>query len=259
MTEILKFNIDGVDTVVETIGYGKPIIFLHGAATLEGFDFAVKLAENYKVYLPNHPGFGLSGDAPDISSMADMVIHYLNLLDHLNLSEKPHLIGFSMGGWMAAELACVAREKFDRVVFVAPAGINHPDYPPAALSQIQPEDLPGYLSHDVNVALKYFPSPSDQQAAETFGLARQREGKMVERILTPTGMGHPNLPSRIARITNPSLVIWGECDRLLPPQSAQLWADALPDAKLHIAPNTGHLVLQEAPDTLTVIRDFLAQ
>lgn len=259
MNETLKFNIDGVDTVVETIGEGRPILFLHGAATLEGFDFADELAKNFRVYLPYHPGFGCSGDAPHISNMTDMVIHYLNLLDHLDLKEKPDLIGFSMGGWMAAELAAVAREKFNRIIFVAPAGINHPDYPPASLSQIPPEELPGYLSHDVSVALKYFPDPSDTKTAKTFGLARQRESEIVGRILTAYGMGHPNLPNRISRITNPSLIIWGECDRLLPPQSAQLWADALPNAQIHIEPDAGHLVLQEAPNTLSVIRNFLAQ
>lgn len=258
MTE-LKYNIDGVETVVGVIGEGSPVLFLHGAATLEGFDFAEGLAAQHRVYLPNHPGFGASGDAPHIASMTDMVIHYLNLLDALDLGEKPDLIGFSMGGWMAAELASVAREKFNRVIFVAPAGINHPDHPPAALGEITPQDLPGYLAHDVAVALKYFPDPDDEETTKTFVAARQREGAMVERLLTPTGMGHPNLPARIGRITNPSLVIWGERDRLLPPQSAKLWADALPNATTYMAPETGHLVLQEAPDTLTVIREFLAR
>lgn len=257
MTE-LRYNIDGVETVVSVVGEGSPVLFLHGAATLEGFDFAEGLSSHHRVYLPNHPGFGASGDAPHITHMSDMVIHYLNLLDQIELDEKPDLIGFSMGGWMAAELASVAREKFNRIVFVAPAGINHPDHPPAALAEIAPQDLPSYLAHDVRVALQYFPDPDDTERTDIFVAAREREGAMVERLLTRTGMGHPNLVSRIGRITNPSLVVWGECDRLLPPPSAKLWADALPNASIYMAPQAGHLVMQEVPETLVVIRNFLA-
>ena len=256
--ETLEFDIGGVRTVVKAIGSGKPVLFLHGAATLEGFDFAEGLADRFRVLAPSHPGFGFSGEAPHITGMADMVLHYLNLLDALDLAEKPHLMGFSMGGWMAVELAALAREKFDRVVLVAPAGLNDPGHPATNLGALAPQDLPGYLAHDVTVALRYFPDGTDIVFAERFGADRAREGETLGRLLAPFGMGHPNLRRFLARITNPALVVWGAEDRLLPASQAPLFVEALPDAELLIVEDAGHFVMQEKPETLGKIGDFLA-
>mgnify|MGYP001034389319 FL=1 len=256
--ETLEFDIGGVRTVVKAIGSGKPVLFLHGAATLEGFDFAEGLADRFRVLAPSHPGFGFSGEAPHITGMADMVLHYLNLLDALDLAEKPHLMGFSMGGWMAVELAALAREKFDKVVLVAPAGLNDPEHPATNLGALAPQDLPGYLAHDVTVALRYFPDGTDIVFAERFGADRAREGETLGRLLAPFGMGHPNLRRFLARITNPALVVWGAEDRLLPASQAPLFVEALPDAELMIVEDAGHFVMQEKPETLGKIGDFLA-
>ena len=103
--ETLEYEVGGVRTVVKTVGNGKPVLFLHGAATLEGFGFAEGLADRFRVYCPSHPGMGYSGDAPAVSGMADLIVHYLDLLDAMDLTEKPHLMGFSMGGWMAGWMA----------------------------------------------------------------------------------------------------------------------------------------------------------
>lgn len=256
--ETLEYDIDGTKTVVKAIGQGKPVLFLHGASTLEGFDFAEGLADRFRVLCASHPGFGFSGDAPHVAGMSDMVLHYLNLLDALDLKEKPHLMGFSMGGWMASELAAVARERFDKVVLIAPAGLNDPEHPATNLGEIAPQDLPGYLAHDASVALRHFPDGSDPAFAEAFGADRMREGETLGRLLAPFGMGHPNLRHFLARITNPALVVWGSEDRLLPASQAPLWVDALPDARLVLVEDAGHFVLQEKPETLNKIGDFLA-
>ena len=256
--ETLEYDIDGTKTVVKAIGQGKPVLFLHGASTLEGFDFAEGLANRFRVLCASHPGFGFSGDAPHLAGMSDMVLHYLNLLDALDLDQKPHLIGFSLGGWMATELAAVARERFDKIVLIAPAGLNDPAHPATNLGEVAPQDLPGYLAHDVAVALRYFPDGTDAAFAEAFGADRAREGETLGRLLTPFGMGHPNLRHFLARNTNPTLVVWGTQDRLLPASQAPLWIEALPDARLILVEDAGHFVLQEKPETLTKIGDFLA-
>lgn len=256
--ETLEYDIDGTKTVVKAIGQGKPVLFLHGASTLEGFDFAEGLTDRFRVLCASHPGFGFSGNAPHVAGMSDMVLHYLNLLDALDLDQKPHLVGFSMGGWMASELLAVARERFDKVVLIAPAGLNDPAHPATNLGEVAPQDLPGYLAHDVSVALRYFPDGSDAAFAEAFGADRAREGETLGRLLAPFGMGHPNLRHFLARITNPALVVWGTQDRLLPASQAPLWIEALPDARLILVEDAGHFVLQEKPETLNKIGDFLA-
>ena len=256
--ETLEYDVGGTRTVIKAIGKGKPILFLHGASTLEGFDFAAGLADRFRVLCASHPGFGFSGAAPHVAGMSDMVVHYLDLLDALDLEEKPHLMGFSMGGWMATELAGVARERFDKVVLVAPAGLNDPAHPATNLGALAPQDLPAYLAHDVSVALRYFPDGSDAAFAEAFGTDRAREGETLGRLLAPFGMGHPNLRRFLGRINNPALVVWGEEDRLLPASQAPLFVDALPDARLILVEDAGHFVMPEKPGTLTQVGDFLA-
>ncbi|WP_151719432.1 alpha/beta fold hydrolase [Gemmobacter serpentinus] len=256
--ETLTFDIGGVQTVVKAIGQGKPILFLHGAATLEGFDFAEGLADRFRVLCPSHPGMGFSGPAPHIADISDMLVHYLNLLDALDLPEKPHLMGFSMGGWMATELAAIARDRFDKVVLIAPAGLNDLAHPATPLGGIAPQDFPGYMTHDPAIAARFFPDGTDPDFADRFGADRAREGDLVGRLCAPFGMGHPNLHRFMARITNPTLLVWGAEDRLLPASQAPIWLAHLPNAQFLPVPGTGHLVPQERPETLTSIGDFLA-
>lgn len=257
--ETTSYAIGGVDTVVQTIGQGKPVLFLHGAATLEGFDFARDLADRFRLILPSHPGMGLSGPAPHIVDMQDMVVHYLNLLEALNLPEPPHLMGFSMGGWMAATLAGLARGAFDKIVLLAPAGLNDPRHPATPLGTIAAQDFPGYMTHDPAIAARFFPDGRDLAFAQRFTADRAREADMVGRLCAAHGMGHPNLRGLLRRITNPTLLVWGQEDRLLPAAQAPLWCDQLPHARFLALPDTGHLVAQERPESLQAIGDFLAE
>lgn len=141
--------------------------------------------------------------------MADLVVHYLDLVDALKPGRKPHHMGFSMGGWMAAELAAVAREKFDRIVSVAPAGIAHHDHPPADLSALAPQDFP-LLSRPRRACGAALLPRSPCRAVLTDirigSAARDRGGR---EVVAPLGFGHPNLLRWLPHITNPALVVWG--------------------------------------------------
>jgi pimeloyl-ACP methyl ester carboxylesterase len=255
--ETLTFDIDGVHTVVKAIGKGPAVLALHGAATIEGHQWARGLADRFKVYLPFHPGFGESGPAPHFAGMQDMTVHNLRLVSALGL-DRPHLVGHSMGGWMAAELAVVAGERFGRLVLNAPAGLNHPDHPGADLSKIPPQEFPAYLAHRVEVALRYFPGGAEAPSPEHFGAAREKEGQALGNIVKVFGMGHPNLGRWLSRIPNETLVIWGDKDRMLPASQAPVWAERIRKARVHIVRDVGHFAMQEDPACLTVIGDFLA-
>jgi pimeloyl-ACP methyl ester carboxylesterase len=254
--ETLKFDIDGVQTVVKAIGKGPAVVALHGAATLEGYEWARGLADRFRVYLPFHPGFGESGPAPHVTGMQDIIVHNLHLVSALRL-DKPHLVGHSMGGWMAAEMAAFAGERFNRLVLNAPAGLNHPDHPATDLSKVSPQELPGYLAHRVDVALRYFPGGSDAPTPEEFVAAREKEGVALTNILKVHGFGHPNLGRWLSRIPNETLILWGDKDRMLPASQAEVWAKLIPKARVHIVRGVGHFALQEDPTTVKVIGDFL--
>ncbi len=255
--ETITHDIDGVNTVIKAIGKGPAVIALHGAATLEGHDWARGLADRFRVYLPFHPGFGESAPAPHIAGMQDMIVHNLRLVTALGL-DHPHLMGHSMGGWMAAEMAAVAGERFGKLVLNAPAGLNDQGYPAADMSAIAPQDFPGYLAHNVNVALRYFPGGSDCPPPEQFGADREREGAALGNILKAHGFGHPNLARWLSRIPNETLIVWGDQDRMLPPGQAQLWAAHIPHAHILRVANAGHFAMQEQPACVTQIGDFLA-
>jgi pimeloyl-ACP methyl ester carboxylesterase len=215
--DTLKVDCAGTRVIVKAIGEGPAVLALHGAATLEGHGWARGLADRFRVYLPFHPGFGESDDAPEFMGMQDMVVHNLRLMEALKL-ERPHLVGHSMGGWMAAELAVVAGERFGRLVLNAPAGLNHPEHPETDLFMLGPDALPSHLAHHVDVALRYFPGGTECPPLDQFLAAREKEGKALQRILKTHGMGHPNLGRWLSRIPNETLVVWGKEDRLLPGQ-----------------------------------------
>ncbi|MFI0842995.1 alpha/beta fold hydrolase [Mesorhizobium sp. IMUNJ 23232] len=255
--ETLTLDIDGVRTVVKAIGAGPAVLALHGAATIEGNDWARGLADRFRVYLPHHPGFGDSDPAPHLTGMQDMIVHNLRLAAALGL-DRPHLVGHSMGGWMAAEMAVVAGERFGKLVLNAPAGLNPPDHPATDLAAIGPEALPGYLAHNVDVALRYFPGGSHCPPLEEFLAARGKEGDALQNVLKVHGFGHPNLGRWLSRIPNNTLVVWGELDRLLPASQAPIWAERIPNARTLIVPGVGHFAMQEDPKTVTAIGDFLA-
>ena len=255
--ETTRLDIDGVDTVIKVIGNGPALLSLHGAGTIEGFEWARGLADRFRVYLPFHPGFGESGPAPHICGMQDMIVHYLRLIAALGL-ERPHLMGLSMGGWMATEMAVMAGERFARLVLIAPAGLNHPDYPSTDLSKIAPQDRTQYFAHRIEVAARYFPGGALAPPREQFFAAREKEGQALSNIRKAHGTGHPNLRRWLSRIPNETLIVWGDKDRVAPAGQAEIWARAIPRARVHSVPDAGHFAMQEDPACVTVIGDFLA-
>ncbi|KRR20901.1 alpha/beta fold hydrolase [Bradyrhizobium retamae] len=255
--ETIKLEIDAVGTVIKVIGRGPAVLALHGAATIEGQEWARGLADRFRVYLPFHPGFGESGPAPHICGMQDLIVHNLRLIAALGL-DRPHLVGHSMGGWMAAEMAAVAGERFARLVLNAPAGLNHPDHRGADPTKVAPQDLPHYLAHRTEVAARYFPGGSLAPPPEQFIAAREKEGQALSNIRKAHGMGHPNLGRWLSRIPNETLIVWGDRDRVALASQAELWAGAIPKARTHIVPGVGHFAMQEDPACVAAIGDFVA-
>src|ERR1700739_983871 len=117
-----EYDINAVKTVVQSIGSGPVLVFLHGTGTFTGFEVARAWAAHHAVLIPFHPGFGDSGDSDTIDTVEDHVLHYMDLFDHLGLRSF-HLAGFSLGGWLAAEFAIRQPQRVRRLVLGAPAGL----------------------------------------------------------------------------------------------------------------------------------------
>jgi pimeloyl-ACP methyl ester carboxylesterase len=245
--------VNGVKTVVYSIGSGPELVFLHGAGTFTGFAFARAWAPQHKVIIPFNPNFGESGDDASLDSIEDYVLHYLDLFDRLGLS-KFDLAGFSLGGWLAAELAIRAPQRVRRLVLIAPAGLVVEKARAPELSEITPPELPSYLAHDPSVALAYFPKAPDPAFDAQLG----REIGAYAQLLRTNGQGNPKLGRWLHRVSAPTLLLWGSADRMRPVAQADAWKALLPDARVSIIPNAGHLVFEEMPSAVQVAADFLA-
>jgi pimeloyl-ACP methyl ester carboxylesterase len=243
-------TVNGVKVVLQTAGSGEPLVFWHGAGTATGIDFALPWAQKYRVIAPYHPGWGDSGDAPELATVEDYMLHYLDLFDQLGL-DKINLIGLSMGGRFAATFAIEHGERVRKLVLIAPAGLALPEHPTPDLSKT-PEEIPHYLVNDFSIIAKYYPTAPDPE----FEAARNREGGNFLRLLE-SGLIGPWLPRWLHRVKTPTLLVWGEKDRLVPIGHADAWKKLIPHAQLLRVPGVGHLPMQEDPAVPGAIADFL--
>jgi pimeloyl-ACP methyl ester carboxylesterase/quercetin dioxygenase-like cupin family protein len=246
-------DVDGVKVVVYSIGRGPEFVFLHGTGTFTGFEFARALASEHKVIIPHNPNFGESGDDPTIDTVEDYVLHYLSLFDRLGLDQFD-LGGFSLGGWLAAEIAARVPQRLRRLVLVAPAGLVVDKARAPELSEITPPELPSYLAHDPAAAVRYFPLAPD----EAFNARLGREIGAYAQLVRNNPQGNPKLARWLRRINVSTLLLWGAADRMRPPAQAYAWLAGLPHGRLQLVPGTGHLVLEETPASVSFISDFLA-
>jgi pimeloyl-ACP methyl ester carboxylesterase len=248
--ETLKIN--GVDTVLYVAGEGEPLLFLHGAGTFHGFEFAKKWAEKFRVIHPYHPGFGESGDDPAMDTFHDYVMHYVELLDALKI-DKVHLVGFSLGGHIAAQFASQQRERVKTLTLVAPAGMRSKEYPIMDVISTPGEQIVASLASNFEVLKPWLPTGPDPE----FMGARYREMTSVARLLWEKPWD-PKFRRYLHRINAPTLIVWGDEDKLIPHQHAEIWKQALPNAKVQIFKGAGHLVLDEKPEAANAVAAFAA-
>ena len=143
-------DVNGIETVVLEAGGGEPLVFLHGAGTITGFDSLLPLAERFRLIVPHHPGFGLSADDPTVARIEDYARHYLDVFDLMGIRELS-LVGHSMGGWLAATLAIDGTERVRRLVLAAPLGLRVPEHPTQDIFTIPGDQFLEHLSADLSI------------------------------------------------------------------------------------------------------------
>ncbi len=234
-------------------GEGKDVVFLHGTGTFPGFDSLADIASRNRLIIPFHPNFGESDDDTDIVQIGDYVLHYMDFFDALALDQFS-LGGFSLGGWIAAEFAIRQPDRLAALFLAAPAGLDLPAIPLPDLFQVAPADIPAHLTHDPSVALRYFPTAPDSRFDEALG----REMGALALVHATDGRGNPKLGHWLHRLHMPTLILWGEEDRVIPAQYAEEWQRGIDEARLEKLGATGHLLFEEAPAAATLVRDFLS-
>ncbi len=245
-------TVNGVRIVMLAAGRGEPLVFLHGAGTFHGFDFAKPWAEKYRVLIPFHPGFGESGDDPAMTDLHDYVMHYLDFFDALGLA-KLRLVGFSLGGYLAAKFAMEHGHRVHKLVLVGPAGLKDAKHPTADVLALPAEQIPAMLVSNFEVIKPYLPAKPDLD----FMGDRYREMTTVARLLWERPWD-PKMPRYLHRIRMPTLLVWGGDDRLIPAAQSESWRRLIPQAEISIFKGAGHLVLDEAPAAVRAVAEFLA-
>ena len=251
----------GAKVHVREAGAGVPLVFLHGAGGLFAENrFLEQLGEHFHVFAPAWPGYGESVGEELLEDMLDFTLHGWDVVDALGL-ERPHLVGHSMGGMIAAEMACVAPRDVGRLVLVAAAGLWLDDDPIPDLFSLLPEHLPPLLSHDPAVATRLLTGGvdfDDPKALETFLITNARQLGTAGKILFP--IPDRRLAKRLYRLRAPTLVIWGAEDRLIPPVYAAYWRRLVPSAEEVVIPEAGHMLAYERPEPFVeAVAGFLAR
>lgn len=233
----------GVSTFVRETGSGPPLLFLHGPEDPGWPPALARLAQEFRVFAPDHPGMGRTPLGPDLESMDDLVYHYLDLIDILGLSDLA-LVGVSFGGWIAAELAVVQSHRFRQLILVDAAGLrlNDRDLPELYfLTESQRAEL---LVADPRNAALVFPPANDPELVER----RLAQWATLARFTWQPYWHNPKLPGRLHRIHAPTIILWGAEDRFIPPSHAKAFAERIPKATVSIIEGAGHLPYLEQPD-----------
>jgi pimeloyl-ACP methyl ester carboxylesterase len=247
-------TVAGVVLDVFEEGAGSPILFLHSAQGIAPeHPYVTPLSARHRLIGPSHPGFGKSGMADWIDAVDDIAYIYLELLDRLKL-DQVDMIGCSIGGWIAAEIATKSPKSIRRLVLVGPVGVktgpvDRLDVPDIfALPQSALEEL---LFHDPE-RMRMDPSRlSDEQLAIA---VRNRE--TLALLVWEPYMHNPKLRHRLHRITAPTLFLRGESDGLVSAEYLAAYARLLPNARTDTIAAAGHSPHVEQPDDF--VRNVLA-
>jgi len=231
-----------------TGGSGPALVFLHGAGGVTADDpLLTELARTHTVYAPLVPGYGDSEEAPEIRDMLDFTLHTWDVVAALGLTD-PILVGHSMGGMIAAEMAATAPNDVSRLGLIAPAGLWEDDHPIPDLFATLPFEMPELLFHDAEAGAAMLTAGrdvTDPGFLQTYLVTNARQLGMAGRILFP--IPERGLRQRLYRIRAKTVLVWGDSDRLIPPVYAHAFKKGIPGVELVSIPEAGHLINLEKP------------
>lgn len=233
-------------------GSGEPLLFLHGAGGLAWDPYLDALAQHYRVIAPFLPGTSKSNDISQVRDLWDLVLCYYDLLDALGIASV-NLVGHSMGGMIACEMAATDQSRVKRLVAIAPAGVFDIDNPMPDIFAMRPEELTRRLFIDPNSdlakALAVLPEGLDEQVEVL--IQRLSTMNAAAKFLWP--IPDKGLDRRLPRIKAPTLIIWGRQDGLIPVAYADIFMAGMPHARLEVLDQASHLVqIERLPEALAL-------
>jgi pimeloyl-ACP methyl ester carboxylesterase len=246
MAESGRLTASGIELEVLRRGSGRPILVLHGFQTTDpAARFVDLLARHGEVIAPSGPGFGQSPRPKDFDTVYDLVHLYLEVLENLP-GEKATLLGFSFGGWLAAEVAAACGHRIDRLVLVDPVGVKVSDRETPDILDLfnrSPDEVRRRSWHDPDRFAPDFNAMSDEALT---AYARNREALCV--YAWHPYMYNPQLPRWLGRIKVPTLLIWGASDRVVTPDYGRAYSGLIPASRFELIEAAGHHPEIEQPE-----------
>jgi pimeloyl-ACP methyl ester carboxylesterase len=263
-------RVSGRDVTLLRGGDGAALVYLHGLCDIHTVwtgdvwtTFLGRLAARFDVVAPALPGYNGSTGLEDLDDVEDYVWHLADLFDAVGLDDVA-VVGHSLGGWFAAELALRRPELVRRLVLLDPLGVHvrGVEVPPF-FGAVAPRGIGGageartilFADPDGDIALAALPDvmTTEQQLLWFGGLAgAARLGWKAPHFQ------NRKLTERLGRIAVPTLVVRGECDLLVPEEAGRVWVDGVPGASLTEVPDTGHCLPLEWPEVAAEVEGFLA-
>ena len=233
-------------------GTGRPVLVLHGGGgprTVAGI--AAHFEASHHVLMPTHPGWNGMPRPDWLDSVDELALLYLRLLAQRGLRDVL-VIGSSVGGWVAAQMALRdAGGLVGRIVLIDAVGVDLPEHPMTDFFSLTPRGIAEHSYHDPD---RFFVDPGTL-APEAVALQR---GNMASLRALAGAMHDPRLLGRLGEVKVPALVVWGESDRIATPAYGRAYAAAFANARFELIAKAGHLPQIEQPEALFALLDPFA-
>ncbi len=252
-------NVAGVDLQIVKGGSGEPLLILHDEmGHMNWLNYHQTLSDNYTLHIPSHPGFGKTAVQEWIMNMRDMAGWYLHALDDLGLRQV-NVVGFSLGGWLAAEMATMDPAMFKKLVLVGPTGVKPPvgDIYDMFL-EVSNEFINASVldSTKVEEFQTVCPDDASPELVEAWEVAREESCRLGWRPY----MFYAGLPQLLNRLKSLStLIVWGRQDAIVPLSAGERYHESIPGSKFVVLEDCGHRPELEKPAEFTkLVHEFLS-
>jgi pimeloyl-ACP methyl ester carboxylesterase len=249
-------HVAGCSVNVMRGGKGPPLLFLHGEDGVPlWLPFMVSLSEHYDVIVPDHPGFGRSETPEWLDQLSDLAYFYLDFINVLGL-DNVHLVGHSLGGWIAAEIAIRSTRRLSTLTLVSAAGVHVHGIAKGDIFVWSQEERVRNLFVDQRYADKELSQPTTEDQGD---IAIKNEFRTADLAWQPRFFD-PQLRKWIHRIDVPTLIVWGEGDKIFPKPYGEAYHQLIKDSRLAVLPACGHLPQIEKADAFVdLFRRFAAE
>lgn len=255
----------GHDARVLRGGSGDPVVFFHGAGGIApGDPFLHALAERWSVIAPIHPGFDDLEELDEIRDIHDLALYYDDLFDTLGL-DGAWVIGHSLGGMFAAELAAHVPHRVAKLMLAAPIGLWNDAYPVTDLFIHFPRNAQNIVWADPESPAAQELGAAAMSALEGAASENPQLAMIINMLQGLAAAGKfmwplpdKGLSRRLRRITAQTLVVWGADDKLAPPQYADDFVAGIAGSRAEVLAGAGHMVVYERRDEVVgLLESFL--